>query len=486
MAYIKQTWKTYNKSLSKEENIANGGVITAERMNHIEEGIANIEATSGVQGPQGEKGDPFSIYKTYTSITEMEADTANVADGLFVLIASNVEDEDNAKLYVKGESGFVFICDLSGMQGIQGPQGVQGIQGPQGPQGETGEMGPEGPQGEKGKDGDTPVKGTDYFTEEDITKMVDRVIATKKTAPYYDESLKSVFACGTAVRIEANPDDETTTKVSWYDHEKVESIIIPKTVRVYGGGNGIEYPVYYPATCITMDSGSVQQIIGGNYGDGAVGHATIVMNGGSISEQWNGIAGGGVAFVKGTYAYRNLVGSANIIINNTDSIIGTVFGGSGSGYAAVGNANITVNGGEVYYLTAGGSNGVTASGSVTVNGGRVKVLQGCNRGYMNNITIEVNDGTIEKMYAGGETEDTNVTATFVRADLKLNGGTIGTLSVGTSGGVEDASKVFGTYNTNVIANEATIVPVLGLEKVYSARTITYKLDELEESTGAVM
>ncbi|MDB2121191.1 MAG: hypothetical protein E7K85_13285 [Clostridium sp.] len=41
-AYEKQTW-------------SNGETITEEKLNHIEEGIANIELTPG---PKGEKGDP--------------------------------------------------------------------------------------------------------------------------------------------------------------------------------------------------------------------------------------------------------------------------------------------------------------------------------------------------------------------------------------------------------------------------------------------
>lgn len=86
----------------------------------------------GPQGVQGEKGDPFAVEKTYATIAAMNADKANVSQGKFVMIVSNVEDEDNAKLYVKGETNFVFVADLSGATGIQGPQGQQGIQGVQG------------------------------------------------------------------------------------------------------------------------------------------------------------------------------------------------------------------------------------------------------------------------------------------------------------------------------------------------------------------
>ena len=76
------------------------------------------------------KPDAFSIYKTYTSIANMEADKANVAEGKFVLIdTGSVEDTDNAKLYVKGTSNFEYLVDMSGATGAQGPQGETGATG---------------------------------------------------------------------------------------------------------------------------------------------------------------------------------------------------------------------------------------------------------------------------------------------------------------------------------------------------------------------
>ena len=96
----------------------NGEVITEDALNNIENGIQElenqietIELTPGPQGPQGEPGE-------------------------------------------KGE------------QGPQGEQGPEGPQGEQGPKGDTGEQGPQG------QDGITPVKGIDYFTEEEKTEML--------------------------------------------------------------------------------------------------------------------------------------------------------------------------------------------------------------------------------------------------------------------------------------------------------------------------
>lgn len=58
-----------------------------------------------------------------------------------------------------------------GIQGIQGVQGIQGEKGEQGIQGDKGEQGIQGIQGENGKDGYTPVRGTDYWTEEDVATI---------------------------------------------------------------------------------------------------------------------------------------------------------------------------------------------------------------------------------------------------------------------------------------------------------------------------
>ena len=123
---------------------------------------------------KGEKGDPFTFSKVYDSVPAMNAAYASddVPLGGFVLInTGSAEDEENAKMYMKGDSSYLFVVDMSGAQGpqgiqgekgdtgdtgAQGPQGEQGIQGPEGPKGDTG---PAGPQGLKGDKGDTGATG---------------------------------------------------------------------------------------------------------------------------------------------------------------------------------------------------------------------------------------------------------------------------------------------------------------------------------------
>lgn len=113
-----------------------------------EKGDAGAQGAQGVQGVKGDKGEGFSISKTYPSVSAMQQgfSTDGVPLNGFVLInTGNVNDEDNAKLFVKLQNGYSYLTDLSGSQGIKG---------------------------ERGDDGHTPIKGTDYFTPADKQEIV--------------------------------------------------------------------------------------------------------------------------------------------------------------------------------------------------------------------------------------------------------------------------------------------------------------------------
>ncbi|MDD6308218.1 MAG: hypothetical protein PUB07_02540 [Clostridia bacterium] len=133
-----------------------------ERGERGEQGIQGERGLRGEQGIQGIQGKPFGIAKIYSSIPAMQEDyaTADVNVGDFVLISTgNVEDEDNAKLYVKDNTGFSYITDLSGSAGIQGEQGIQGVQGQRGEKGEKGDKGDKGDTGPQGIQGIQGVQG---------------------------------------------------------------------------------------------------------------------------------------------------------------------------------------------------------------------------------------------------------------------------------------------------------------------------------------
>lgn len=73
-----------------------------------------------------DNGGPLKIMKVYASIEEMEDDydTEDVKIGQLVVISTeDVEEEDNAKMFVKGRLDWEFITDLSGIQGPPGPAG---------------------------------------------------------------------------------------------------------------------------------------------------------------------------------------------------------------------------------------------------------------------------------------------------------------------------------------------------------------------------
>ena len=69
---------------------------------------------------------------------------------------------------VKGDKG---DKGDTGATGAQGPKGDKGDTGPQGPQGPKGDTGPAGADGAAGEDGYTPVRGTDYWTADDIAAI---------------------------------------------------------------------------------------------------------------------------------------------------------------------------------------------------------------------------------------------------------------------------------------------------------------------------
>ena len=69
------------------------------------------------------RGEAFSISKVYSSIEEMLSDSSNAfKEGNFCLInTGNVENPDNAKLYVRNKAGsWDFLVDLSGAIGFTG------------------------------------------------------------------------------------------------------------------------------------------------------------------------------------------------------------------------------------------------------------------------------------------------------------------------------------------------------------------------------
>lgn len=79
----------------------------------------------------------------------------------------------------------VVVTDVNGentFDVMDGAKGEKGDKGDTGATGAAGSAGEKGEKGDKGDDGYTPVKGTDYFTEEDKAEIVQAVVEEMGTA----------------------------------------------------------------------------------------------------------------------------------------------------------------------------------------------------------------------------------------------------------------------------------------------------------------
>ena len=285
-------------------------------------------------------------------------------------------------------------------------------------------------------------------------------------APIYDESYNNnqgaFFANGTPIVI--SEIDENTV-ITWDGGSQ----IVPTTVSVFGGGNG----GVYESSQITMESGTVQNLVaggigytadksstvttanvtinggtisnavsGGGYFNAQVNRTNIQMNGGTaLTVQGGGMASGKIAGVDYSVGTKddsinspNRTEIANVTISGGKVTYG-IFGG-GQGYSYTGTVNLTISDGDISnsYVTAGGSNGYTGTANVKLTGGKIGVYQTVNRGTLDNATVKVAGSSIGKFYVGGETEDKSVTGVINKINTHLVSGNVENLDSGTSNG----------------------------------------------------
>ena len=126
-SYKPNAYSVYDEDLTFEENYQNGGVITKEKLDRLEDAVKKASAD-------------FSVAETEVVTDPSEAE---------VKINFN-ELVGRKDLYFKVPQGPKGDPGEKGETGAQGPQGEQGIQGIQGPAGNDGAT---GPKGEAGKDG---------------------------------------------------------------------------------------------------------------------------------------------------------------------------------------------------------------------------------------------------------------------------------------------------------------------------------------------
>lgn len=144
-------------------------------------------------------GDAFTIVKTYPSIQAMQDDYNNpeVKTGQFVMIdTGDVENEEDSRLYLKGDTKWKFISDLSGAQGIQGLSAYQvavqhGFEGTEDEwlislKGEKGDPGQKGEKGDPGSDASVTKQNVEAVLTGDITSHNhdSRYISKSNTSTY--------------------------------------------------------------------------------------------------------------------------------------------------------------------------------------------------------------------------------------------------------------------------------------------------------------
>ena len=256
---------------------------------------------------------------------------------------------------------------------------------------------------------------------------------------------KFLFACGNPMTVEPNkgqkfdaekPEDAVAFVYRWAEGFKAIVVEKEEAAKVYVvGGHGtnkanVKRPI--PQTNILVKDVKIKGIVGGSYFEGMVGHANIELNNAEVSAVMG--AGWCGASLDGQVARMNVVDDIHIVAKDS-KISSTLFGGpQGNGVAD--DVKIELENCQVGWLTAGGSNGMTRNAEVIMNGGTVTVAQSTNRGIVYKAKFVLNDGIVNSLYFGGETEDTTVNGIIEEAFVELNGGKVKEFNFGTNNGVE--------------------------------------------------
>ena len=142
-------------SLAKDD-LADAEKYTPQVMDTLLADMAEMRSAGGVAGPAGKSAYELALEHGFSGT------------------------ESQWLISLKGADG---RDGVNGRDGADGRDGIDGIDGRNGADGKKGADGRNGTNGRDGADGYTPVKGTDYFTAEDISEIVETVIGT---LPIYD------------------------------------------------------------------------------------------------------------------------------------------------------------------------------------------------------------------------------------------------------------------------------------------------------------
>lgn len=183
-------------------------------------GTTTATITNGKDGQDGKPGADGSagadgVSPTITASKSGKVTTLTIKDASGTKTATINDGADGAKgdKGDKGDTGPQGPKGDTGATGPTGPKGDTGATGPKGDTGATGPAGPEGPQGvtgPAGADGRTPVKGEDYYTDEDKAEFSQYIAAELakrgQLKPEYAQSEDWLTANGDTSKLYVLPD----------------------------------------------------------------------------------------------------------------------------------------------------------------------------------------------------------------------------------------------------------------------------------------
>ena len=293
--------------------------------------------------------------------------------------------------------------------------------------------------------------------------------------PTYDEEVKAVFANGTPITVEERTDGEAGALIKWEGGE----LAVPANTSVFGGSHDNATKV--ESTSITVNGGTLYNIFGGGLHKSYVGTARVTVTGGTINGK---IHGGGASSYAGSTCHQpwyagdkenatTVVDEAIVIIKGGNLSSATDVFGAGEGISYTKKATLTITKeftGNIRYATAGGSNGYTDDAKVFANGGKIKVLQAVNRGFIETSEMTVDGAEVEKAYASAEGDDEELGVTD-SAKLVVISGKVGYAAPGQKGNPGQKANEIST----IVYNDGTVTTVEDFDEDATTVTVTLML-----------
>ena len=366
-------------------------------------------------------------------------------------------------------------------------------------------------EGPAGEDGYTPIKGVDYFTEEDKTELINEVkaeipsiegLATEAFVqqqieaiehPKYDDSeLKERIDTLETINLETKPyidkdgmlvlcgcpavakgvGEEVHVIVRFFN-DKEDKFVFTKDefaklrICMGYGAEGVGTKRNIVETTLELyDIDKVYIIDGGSQITGEIGTVNI------IAERINYIhAIQGARAMNG--GERNIIHNFNVKVKDIE-LLNILFCG-GNGYSVTWNSNVVIDNAKINSLHGGGSNGYTNSTVIEMNNGVVNTFYGVNRGIVNKYKFILNDGQIRDFWAGCDEGNPVVNA----VNLELNKGQIDKFQLGVSGEGDLNPEIISGHIMDCVVMDGDVSMLKRTEPNDIIKDLQKQIDELK-------